>query len=76
MCIPERRSIPAVQRVIRGAFSNDDRVLRQEESTRSSNSKEYSIKSLIALSGGTHVPQIFKNGEKIGGFDQLKEILK
>ncbi len=37
--------------------------------------KDYSIKTLVALSGGTQVPQIFINGERIGGADELKEYL-
>ena len=36
---------------------------------------DYSIKTLVAISGGTTVPQIFMNGEKIGGADKLKELL-
>lgn len=38
--------------------------------------KDYTIKSLIAVSGTTTVPQIFANGERIGGADKLKELLK
>lgn len=38
--------------------------------------KDFSIKSLIAVSGTTAVPQIFANGERIGGADKLKELLK
>ena len=38
--------------------------------------KDYSIKTLIALSGGTTVPQIFMNGERIGGQKELSQILK
>ena len=38
--------------------------------------KDYSIKTLIAISGETKVPQIFSNGVRIGGFESLKEKLK
>ena len=38
--------------------------------------QDYSIKTLMAVSGGTQVPQIFMNGERIGGADDLKKILK
>lgn len=34
---------------------------------------DYSIKTLIAVSGGTTVPQVFANGERIGGSDQLEK---
>jgi len=34
---------------------------------------DYSIKTLVAISGGTTVPQIFANGEKIGGAAELKK---
>ncbi len=37
--------------------------------------KDYSIKTLMAISGGTQVPQIFMNGERIGGADKLKKML-
>lgn len=37
--------------------------------------RDFSIKTLIALSGGTSVPQIFMNGEKIGGSDNLEKII-
>lgn len=37
--------------------------------------KDYSIKTLIAVSNSTKVPQIFMNGEKIGGADELKKVL-
>lgn len=37
---------------------------------------DYSIKTLVAISGGTTVPQIFANGEKIGGSTELKTYLK
>ena len=37
--------------------------------------KDYSIKTLMAISGGTQVPQIFINGERIGGADKLKKML-
>jgi len=36
--------------------------------------KDYSIKTLVALSGGTTVPQVFIEGEKIGGTDNLKNL--
>lgn len=32
---------------------------------------DYSIKTLVALTGGTTVPQIYANGERIGGSDEL-----
>ena len=38
--------------------------------------KDYSIKTLVAISGSTKVPQVFMNGERIGGADQLATILK
>lgn len=38
--------------------------------------KDYSIKTLKAISGSTTVPQIFANGQRIGGHDQLLEHLK
>ena len=36
--------------------------------------QDYGIKTLVALSGGTTVPQIFIEGEKIGGADNLKKL--
>lgn len=36
--------------------------------------KDYSVKTLVAISGSTTVPQIFMNGERIGGADQLKKM--
>jgi len=36
---------------------------------------EYSIKTLIAVSGTTTVPQVFINGEKIGGSKELSKLL-
>ena len=38
--------------------------------------KDYSVKTLMAISGSTTVPQIFMNGERIGGADKLKALLK
>ena len=38
--------------------------------------EDFSIKTLVALSGGTTVPQIFSNGERIGGADELAKYLK
>lgn len=38
--------------------------------------KDYSIKTLVAISGTTSVPQIFKNGERIGGNEELQKLLK
>ena len=38
--------------------------------------RDFSIKTLVALSGSTKVPQIFMNGERIGGAEDLKKILK
>lgn len=38
--------------------------------------KDYSIKTLMAISGKTSVPQIFINGERIGGADDLKKLYK
>ena len=37
---------------------------------------DYSIKTLVAISGGTTVPQIFANGEKIGGAAELEKYFK
>ena len=37
--------------------------------------EDYSIKTLVAISGSTQVPQVFRNGERIGGFDQLEKVL-
>jgi glutaredoxin-like protein len=37
--------------------------------------KDYTLKSLIAVSGTTTVPQVFASGERIGGADKLKELL-
>jgi len=37
--------------------------------------KDYSIKTLVALSGTTLVPQIFIDGLRIGGLDELKKII-
>ena len=34
---------------------------------------DYSVKTLVALSGGTTVPQIFINGKRLHGFDELKK---
>ena len=38
--------------------------------------EDYSIKTLIGISGKTTVPQIFSNGERIGGADELKKLYK
>lgn len=38
--------------------------------------KDYSIKTLVAISGKTSVPQVFINGERIGGADELKKLYK
>lgn len=38
--------------------------------------EDFSIKTLVAVSGTTKVPQVFANGERIGGFDQLSKVLK
>lgn len=38
--------------------------------------EDYSIKTLVAISGGTTVPQVFMNGEKVGGASELKQYLK
>lgn len=35
--------------------------------------RDYSIKTLVALSGSTKVPQIFIQGERIGGAEELKK---
>ena len=35
--------------------------------------EDYSIKTLVAISGDTKVPQVFVNGERIGGADNLKK---
>lgn len=37
---------------------------------------DYSIKTLVAVSGTTQVPQIFINGERIGGSQELEKLLK
>ncbi|MEM7645799.1 MAG: glutathione peroxidase [Pseudomonadota bacterium] len=37
--------------------------------------EDFSVKTLVAVSGGTTVPQIFVNGERIGGADDLKKYL-
>ncbi|PIE73939.1 MAG: glutathione peroxidase [Deltaproteobacteria bacterium] len=37
--------------------------------------KDYGIKTLVAISGKTSVPQIFMNGRHIGGADDLKKDL-
>ena len=37
--------------------------------------KDYTIKTLVAISGTTKVPQVFIGGERIGGTDQLKKVL-
>lgn len=36
--------------------------------------KDFSIKTLVAISGTTTVPQIFMNGERIGGSDELAKL--
>ena len=36
--------------------------------------EDYGIKTLLAVSGKTAVPQVFINGERIGGADQLKKL--
>ena len=38
--------------------------------------RDYSIKSLVAVSGTTAVPQIFANGERIGGSEELEKLMK
>lgn len=37
--------------------------------------QDYSIKTLIAVSNKTTVPQIFMNGELVGGAEELKKVL-
>ncbi len=37
--------------------------------------EDFSVKTLVALSGVTKVPQIFMNGEHIGGAEELKKVL-
>ena len=37
--------------------------------------EDYSIKTLKAISNTTSVPQIFSNGERIGGYEDLKKYL-
>ncbi len=37
--------------------------------------KDYSVKTLVAISGSTKVPQIFINGERVGGAQELSKIL-
>lgn len=37
--------------------------------------KDYTVKTLLAISGGTKVPQVFRNGERIGGCEELKKVL-
>lgn len=37
--------------------------------------KDYTIKTLVAVSGTTQVPQVFMNGERVGGADQLKKLI-
>jgi len=37
---------------------------------------DYTIKTLFALSGNTQVPQVFIDGKRIGGADELKKIYK
>lgn len=36
--------------------------------------KDFTIKSLVAVSGTTKVPQVFANGERIGGSDELEQL--
>ena len=38
--------------------------------------EDYSIKTLVAISGEKTVPQVFKDGERIGGYESLKEYIK
>jgi glutaredoxin-like protein len=38
--------------------------------------EDFSVKTLVALSGTTMVPQVFMNGTRVGGADELKKILK
>jgi len=37
--------------------------------------KDYSVKTLVAVSGQTSVPQIFMNGERVGGTAELKKVM-
>jgi glutaredoxin-like protein len=37
--------------------------------------KDYSIKTLVAISGDTKVPQVFINGERVGGAEELSKLL-
>ena len=50
-----------------------DRGLKYEEHVLN---QDFGIKTLIAISGSTKVPQVFINGERIGGADQLESYLK
>lgn len=50
----------------------DKKGLKYEEHVLN---KDFGIKTLIALSGATKVPQVFINGERIGGADQLEKFL-
>lgn len=38
--------------------------------------QDFTVKTLVAISGGTKVPQIFMNGERIGGAEELKKLMK
>lgn len=38
--------------------------------------EDFSVKTLVALSGGTTVPQIFVNGERVGGNAELQKYFK
>lgn len=38
--------------------------------------RDFTVKTLVAISGTTKVPQVFINGERIGGATELKKILQ
>ncbi len=57
--------LAAKEALQKNGYSYEEHVLNED----------YSVKTLVALSGATSVPQIFVNGERIGGSEELKKYL-
>jgi glutaredoxin len=62
---PKRRCAEAKKLLDDAGIEYDEHVLNED----------YSIKTLVAISADTTVPQIFQNGERVGGNASLKKLL-